>query len=124
MRKLQSVALVVGLFFVFAGVVPAANPIHVSAGRYRPILPSDSKTANWVVRVVYEHHKDNRVLEVGCEGTIFVASRRDVVGKDKEGVTEELFPFNLLDGSYVCEAVLLRGDGKLFRERTGEFFVS
>lgn len=123
MRNMKQLALV-GLFVVFASAAMlASSPIQVTVRQYQPLLPLDSKIANKVVRVVYEHHKNNRRLEVGCEGTIFVASWRDVVGKDKEGIAEELFPFSLLGGSYICEAVLFRGDGNVFRKKTGEFVV-
>jgi len=83
----------------------------------------DSKTANWAVRVVYEHHPDNEAMETTCEGSsISVASGRGLIGR-KEGISEELFPFNLPNGNYACEVVLVRRTKDVFRTRTATFAV-
>lgn len=127
MRK--TAPIVVLSMIVFSGsslgtcAVTASSPVHVSVGLFRRILPFESKTANREVRVVYEHHKDNRLLIAVCNGTVTASSQRGIVGKDKEGLSEELFHFDLPDGMYVCEVFLVREGGETFSDRTGEFPV-
>lgn len=121
---MKKVLLLAGAIAVcFVATANASSPIRIlSGGKYR-FFPLDPKTANWLIRVVVEHHKENSRLEISCEGDVFTASERQVSGIEKDGIFEELFFFYFPAGTYVCEAILVRGE-KTFPVRTPEFFVT
>lgn len=57
MRKVISVLGAIAVCFV--ATANASSPIRISSGGKYRFLPLDPKTANWLIRVVVEHHKEN-----------------------------------------------------------------
>ena|SRR3989344_6357879 len=110
MRNIKQMALFVSLFFLvvvqaFAGEPPVTLRV---ADRFFSAPIGRSANVRLTAKVV--RHKDNRNLDVSCngdgDGSIYASSGKSLNG-DKERETFD-FAFDLLPAAYRCEAALKR----------------
>lgn len=127
MRKWQSVALAIGLFFLMAsGVLAEKPPVAIStSGRFIGVLMGHSANVRLMVRM--ERHERNWELVVGCEGIdggVLVSSGRSFWNGEKQAEVYDI-GFSLTPATYNCEAVLKRKqeNGK-FKEFTSNVEVT
>lgn len=111
MRKMQSVALIVGVFFlaVAADVSAKKNVVSISTGKRFATAPI-GRIANIVLTVRIEEHQDNRNLDVSCDGLdggIYTSSEKPFWNGERQAKVHDI-GFDLPPATYLCRAVLQR----------------
>ena len=114
MRKMKQMALFVSLFLLITANAFAGEPQQVTlraSGRFfsAPI----GRSANVRLVASVERHEGDRFMDVVCDGDDMSVSSRKTFEEGEEEIKNFNFGFNLLSGTYLCSATLVRVvDGK------------